>query len=345
MHKLTAMAIVCGAVFAESSAYANATISLTTSPLLSDNDPVAVSGSGMGSGNVPGYQGAASGASDLRTGTVRVLSVANAASAAAGTYGAPNATAAINDSITVSGPGPTVDITVTLDVDGIATGGSPNPPTGGGVSSQSATSELGFGTTTKSVTIIHNLGIDQNNVVSEAYSANEAPAADPDITIENATAIGASAHIVIHATIKVGTPTNVGASMATFSQFGAGFDSKIDYGNTARLSISVPAGYSWSSASGALLTNAGGQGLTLPPDGGAGVHGDGTIGGGSDAGSTNDASTPNADAGPGSSSGGCDVGGSSAPSAALWALCVGLLSLRTRRKAARRDCDANDAPT
>lgn len=154
----------------------------------------------------------------------------------------------------------------------------------------------------------------------------------------------------------VGTPTTIAASLSTLGgQFGSAGDfSREGFGNTARIALTLPAGYTFTSTSGNFLTQPGAPGLPLPDvDGGVGVHGapdagltsDGGASGG-DGGSSSDASiggsSGSGDAGAssgdgdntngGDDSGGCNAASSGTGGGAAFAMGVlALLAMRRRR--------------
>ncbi|MEO7111946.1 MAG: hypothetical protein ABI183_15995 [Polyangiaceae bacterium] len=162
-----------------------------------------------------------------------------------------------------------------------------------------------------------------------------------------------SAVISIDADFPVESP--IGVTVETSAELGAlappvGFAVDCDFGNTARLTITLPSGYTFTSASGVFLSDPGAPGLGLPPDGGTGVHGvpggsgsDASTGGSGEGGTGEDGSTGDdagSSASPGSSdSGGCNTTGSASTGVASLgglAAFAALATLRARRRRRRR---------
>jgi MYXO-CTERM domain-containing protein len=336
-------------------AFANANVrldALVTPPAATEivaNDPLAVSRVVIQDFGSPAVTttGVGEAAADLRSGTLRMSFLGSIFN---GQGSLPSGTASLFDVITVTGPGPNVLVTAVLTVDGIFTfqNGGNNLQTQGIASA--------------GVSIGSGQGLANASVTGDWIVTRTPDLPTSDVTIFNRTGPGISTSgsggqmlftLTATETIPVGTPTNV----SSFLQIQGGCAAICDgvggsgsFGNTARLAITLPADYAFTSSSGALLSMAGAPGLPLPDAGDlVGIGGDGgapipgSDGGAADAGTTPDAGaadagpTPDAGAPSQHSSGGCGIAGGSAPTAPglLAAFAALALYLRSRR---RRTC-------
>jgi len=177
----------------------------------------------------------------------------------------PRATATIDDKITVSGPGTMVTVTASLQVTGLTV--------------ISGTSANGLVQTDIQGQVNVGNGAPQDGL-SERISSVTPSMALTDTTVlippSIGTANGNDVSFLVEKQVQVmvGTPTAVHATLL-FTPSSSTNDYSVigDFGNTAHFTIALPAGYTYTSASGLLLSQAGGAGLTLPPDGGTGVGG------------------------------------------------------------------------
>lgn len=314
-------------------------------------NPVAVSGALLAdSTNQFLEQGSTGeGAADLTTGTVRVYSSGKMLATAPSRDGytwMPIATAAISDTITIAGPGSTVTVTLTFVVDGTL---AITPTVGGYPPSAELYETLSLGC---SLGISPNLA-NQMSLVSRHYLAlgdagpsdmtgiTTSRTGDPTATVV-ATGLDNNAPVVtmnLHNTVTVGQPVSVGCSTEAQNYVDSPYYHLVaDLGNTGRMSITLPPGYSYTSTSGVLLTQADGGGLLLDGGGAPNVSDGGTNDGGSQ--SSHDAGSTSGDAGatpPGA--GGCNSAGSgdSSLGTILLAMCAALIgvSLRPRSERAR----------
>ena len=244
----------------------------------------------------------------------------------------PRATASIDDTITVSGPGTMVTVTASLQVTGLTV--------------ISGTSANGLVKTDIQGQVNVGNGAPQNGV-SERISSVTPSMALTDTTVLTPPSIGTangndvSFLVEKQVQVMVGTPTAVHANLVFTPSSSTNSYSVIgDFGNTAHLTITLPAGYTYTSASGVLLSQAGGAGLSLPPDGGTGVGGMDMGAAPVDAGAgapTDMSAVSFDDGGIGSqptSSGGCVLSGGGGARAPATLLIVALLALA--RFASRR---------
>ncbi len=300
----------------------------TASPTtLTLSDPVAISGFRQNGADTDYQSGAtAAGAADLTTGTLRILS--------SGTLlfmtGVPDAplplaTATIDDDITIHGPGPTVSIQGAIAVDGTLV---ISPVTYAPARATSSTLDLAascsIGGTGKGMHIVRTYTTYADGGVSDTTSVS--PSSDPAITGTLPGAITATVQV----DVAVEQPVHVSCSLLATSDLYKGlssdpngFGGSMDYGNTARFSLTLPPGYTFTSASGVLLSNPGGQGMLLdggsaPSDGG----GDGSSGSVDASGPTGDGGTSDAS---GSTGHGGTAGSGCSASGATGSNLVGLL--------------------
>ncbi len=220
--------------------------------------------------------------------------------------------AGLNDTITIAGAPGMVPLTTSLAVDGRFTD---NMIATGARSVCRVTTYLAIGDTlmggmshTSTVTGER----DELGGQTPTYLLN-GPAAD--IT----QAVKADNFSYTHTTsfmVPVGMPVTVSSSLEVVAFADSNGDVFSDFGNTARLSITLPSGYKYTSASGQLLTDPGAPGLNLdgsaggPSDAGTSSSGD-LASGAQDlaSGATDGGVSSGADAGAASSGskGGCDV--------------------------------------
>ena len=292
-----------GASLTPAMSWANVTLQVTldgqTEGQVTASDPVAASGSVVArGGNLVLTQGShAKAAVDLAAGTLRARSVGSGTVTPNGsvtTPQLPRATCSLFDTITVSGPGTTVNVTATLDIDGsIEVSGSASDSNG--LAQSDMIAQLGFGTT-------------QNATLERLI---QAPPNKPmtDMTTLVALTLPSSGHLegnvaTIHLEhellVTIGKKTDLIAQLTVSGLGTPGYEVTADFGSTARLGLSLPAGYSFTSGSGLLLSKAGSAGLPLPANGEAGA-------GGATSTDTGPAGSGGTDTGP-AGSGGTDTG-------------------------------------
>ena len=306
---------------------------------VNDSDPVALSGSLGVDSNIQLVAGFASAAADSTAGTVRVRSTGLTKMDGAGF---PNVSAGIDDKITFHGPGPTVQVQIKGTVDGVfLSGGS-----GIGFLQQVAAAQLSAGSFNTSAQFERDYTTSETGPAVETFITTIlTPAPDAGYVKTFPTTGPEAASLEIDAAFAVEVPIQVGlTATAQLGGQGAPMNVNIDdsFGNTARLTITLPDGYTFTSKGGVFLSNQGAPGLALPPDGGPGVHGTGSDGGiaGSGDGGRADGDAgggSNADNGGSSSSGGCNSAGSAATGSFSIFAVAGLSMLYARRRRARRN--------
>jgi len=205
---------------------------------------------------------------DVSAGTLRVYSTGSGSVAPSGGVPIPQlprGTAALDDMITVSGPGTKVAVKVTMIVDGAlhVTGTSTN----GSVQ----------------LYAISNLNLGNGAPITgtaERDVAITSPAPQTDTTVLIPSSIGTvtgsdgvAFMLEQQVMVVIGQATPLVASIVIAGTGTPGYTATADFGSTAHLQLSLPAGYTYTSASGLLLTQAGAPGLPLPPDGGMGTGG------------------------------------------------------------------------
>lgn len=310
-------------------------------------------------------------AADLATGTLRFEAVGATElvpSASAPEAQFPKAGAIFRDRITVAGPGTTVTMTATMDVDGalLVTGKAIND-SGRILIGALAQIGLGAGLVTMSAARDVHVALPQTPLVDTTY-------VNPTALPSFGSVMGSSIqlHLEKAVSIPIGQPVDVLAQLATLAGvMDPGYAGQVTFGNTARFALSLPAGYTYTSVSGLLLSQAGGPGLPLVADGGAGVGGDGGApvppapgqdggapgqggGGGQGTGDGSGVGGQDASSGQsnGGSSGGCGTAGIGigtasvlGPSAILFGLAL-VVSRRRRRQRSRsrRSCQAITVP-
>ncbi|MEO8798913.1 MAG: hypothetical protein ABI551_13580, partial [Polyangiaceae bacterium] len=290
------------------------------SGVLKAADPQGVSRSLFLPANMLSGQGTGSNAAaDLAAGTLRLDTVGHTDHDPAldmNTAHVPMASARFQDKITVAGPGTTVSMTATLDVDGdlIVTGAADNDH---GQFQMGVVAQVGLGSGQTQMSALHELFVSlPQTPLSDILKVN--PVALP--SHGSASSSGVQLHVEYAVDVPIGQSTNVFAQLFTTSGvMTPGYAGRVSFGNTARFALSLPAGYTYTSESGLLLSQAGGPGLPLVDDGGVGVGGDG--GAPLPTGTDEDAGgNPASDAGPGAggsgSGSGADNAGSNAGSSA-----------------------------
>jgi uncharacterized protein (TIGR03382 family) len=233
----------------------------------------------------------------------------------------PVSSAGMMDAITISGPGTSVLLTMTLEVGGTISLQAPAPAVPGmyleeGVSSDFSLGGAQSGTASNSAASVHILTTDSNGA--------------PTQTTMNASKPGVVANldgytITLQLTVQVGEPIEVSASLGVISAGTTPYGETTDYGHTGRIAVSLPAGYTFTSASGVFLSQAGAPGLpldggTYPIDLGASAANDLSV---STSGGTNGGVHGS------SKSGGCSATG--APAAPPWAILLLVAALIGRR--------------
>jgi hypothetical protein len=327
MRSTILLAVLLVSSFASADVTVGAQLSGNTPTTVSADDPFAARATqSVDASNVtqgPGSYAAA--AADLTAGTLRVLATGSIVPGFATQQYLPVATAVLGDTITVNGSGSTATVTFTLDVGGTITVQTSEPD--------------------RQALIQMEAGMSYNNITLAGYINRTIDSGDggapSDVTMEGPTdpniQFGAEGFTVqIQTTVSVGQAIPFAAHLfANASTAQDGIVATTDYGNTARVAVTLPPGYTLSSQSGSFLVNSGGSGLLLdgggylPPDAG-GVTGedagdsDGGIVTGEDAGGSDAGSVSGEDAGGGGdggslagadggnggkSSGGCTTGG------------------------------------
>ena len=167
----------------------------------------------------------------------------------------PEVISLIQDRVTFSGPGTKVAVTLTVQFNGSfnMTGAS-----GLGEIQVSPFIELaGYGALAAGIDRLYNPsgisngGVAQNLVTTEFVGT---PAAGSFL---NASLTAVDGQLVMTKLVSTNTPITLSMQLAlAFSQLTPGVRSQADFGHTATLSIALPTGYSYSSASGVLLTAA-----------------------------------------------------------------------------------------
>ena len=299
-------------------------------------DPIAVSRAATATtGNTKVSQGTGGEASaDLAAGTVRARVVGTVVAPLYPTqWFLPRAIATINDTITVSGPGTTVMVNATLHVDGLL-GASGTPGTNPFLQTDiQAKLTLGSGASLGAVAERFIQQHQPDPVSDTLMLSTIAPPSSGTVSGSNFTMT-----LVRELPFMVGKPVQIGASLIAEGRTSAELSAIVDAGNTARLSISLPNGYTYTSASGVLLSQAGNLGLGLPGDGGVGQ-------GGTDGGSTVDAGVNDLAAGSGDglgegdagttspSSGGCAMSPQPSVEASVFLAIAALIVVARRRRA------------
>jgi hypothetical protein len=285
----------------------------------------------------------ASAAADATAGTLRVYSIGRAINFTGnGPPSLPTANASVGDSVTVMGPGSSVNVGLTMAVAGyLASPGA-----------DSATSV----TTTVQTAVAH-IGIDNSSLgmaISRVWTRGTGGNPDQDVTsvgpsdpriLASGLATGnPMVTMTLQATVTVGTPIGLSADLAVATTDVAQDVTLIgDFGGTAHLSLQLPNGYTFTSHSGAFLARVGDPGLQLDggdyptgfPDAGATGSSGGTSGSSSGTGGSSGTSGSSGGTN-GGHSGGCGYGRVGNGNDAPWAggLLVGgvaLLLLRIRR--------------
>jgi hypothetical protein len=299
---------------------------------------------------------AAAAASDLTAGTMRAYATGMGimASASGGPPSAPTAQANIIDSLTIAGSGSSTQATMTMDIGGafrLDQAGS-----SAGEATQTAIGRLDFGDQSLTIAIFHNWtkgtgGNPDQDVVSVS------PMSDPRVVVTGLTSGDLHITVTEQTTVSVGQPVGVFAFLAVATtDLARDIQSTWDFGGTAHLGLQLPAGFTFTSQSGAFLARAGDPGLQL--DGGDSPGGFGTTssggttggattsstGGGNGGGSSNGTSGGTTSGIPdggstGSHSGGCASGGS-APGGAVSAVILGALLLLAVRRSKRPSADS-----
>lgn len=318
---------------ADASAAATVTVANINSTTYYVTDPVAISGLESVQPSDPNYNSSSYGqaSADMTAGTMRAFSIVNVLQSPGSNQcpiGGPLATAKLDDTITVMGPSGTVNVTVTVSVDGSFVNA---PIMGLGCTADFVYIGLatGMGATQKSqqATIIRN----QVNDGGPTYSTMGPVVGPTDAGVTNDTPVF---DVSMTSSFTVGTPTAIIASVGVAAEGSAATTATVDFGSTGRLSISLPPGYTYTSASGVLLSSPGAPGLSL--DGGSGGPGSQDGGAASDGGSVPpDGSVlpdagGNADGGTGSGGGGCATS-SGFPGASAGVLLALVLLLKRRR--------------
>ena len=313
-------------VLAPSVSAANAQIQLgvpgqTTDNQRIDSDPIALSGTLLlGPSNILLTSGSASAAADLTAGTVRVRSTGFTK---IDNSGYPTADAHADDKITFHGPGSTVQVRLDVSAEGLfSSSGS-----GIGYLRQVAQVRLTAGSFNTQALFERDLTTSTTDPPVETFTITiRTPGPDAGFVTTHPVTGTPSAALQIDAAFAVGVPITVAIdASAQAGVSGSPKDFGIDdnFGNTARLTMTLPDGYTFTSESGAFLTQQGAPGLGLPPDGGIGVHG---APGGSP---SNDAG---AGSGASSSAGGCSAAGSAASASAALVAFAMLAMLRLGRR-------------
>jgi len=292
---------------------------------------------------------AAAAAADLTAGTIRAYAVGTGimATESGGPPSAPTAQANISDLLTIAGPGSSTSVTMTMAIGGAfkLSGGDSNV----NQVTQTAIGRLDFGDQSLTVAIFHNWtrGSGGN---PDQDTISVAPDNDNRVSVTGLD--GGDLHITIteQATASVGDAIGVYAFMAVATtDLVQDIQSTWDFGGTAHLDLQLPAGYTFTSQSGAFLARQGDPGLQL--DGGNYPTGfGGTSSGSSSGGGTTTGGSPGTGGGSGSTGGavgtdggnpashggGCasgDTGRGDSVTAAM--ILGGLLLLVVRRLSAR----------
>jgi hypothetical protein len=298
----------------------------------------------------PGSEGEAS--ADLAAGTLRAYLTESALATAGGTdplSGDLSVSAYLADTITISGPAGNVDVTLSLTVDG-SFGDLGSIPVGSETEARVQT-DVGGGssvTSTSRVTFYrYNAAQADGGGVSympQFTTGVETPIVTPSTISSDSVAYTHTYHV----TATVGTPTPVAVDLLVYVFPTRSHTTYSDFGNTARFSITLPAGYTYTSASGILLSDPNGTGLLLDGGGGGvgpssdagggGPTGDGGTKVGSDGGPSGavdgGASDGNGADANGGSSGGCAIAPTDDPPIFLAALTIatGLAIFGKRRR-------------
>ena len=324
-----------------STAWAQATVQLVQpnnlTPMVNYADPVAISGNLLTDAQNTILKGDAIGAADLTTGTARVYS--NGAviiSPGVEQVGLPQASAALSDSITLAGPGASALVTLQFAVDGFV---SPASSTTSGTFDQTVVANCGIGVSPSVTSKQAGVTRVYSGPTSDVFATSVTPKNDPNVVV-TWNGSGFTMSIAIAVTVPVGRAVGVGCGLFAQGDLPLPEESFAvieDLGNTGRMSITLPAGYTFTSASGVLLSNAGGPGLSLDggnapstsSDGGATNDG-GTSSGGTSSGGTTGTGGPGATHG--SSSGGCSAGGQGSAAA----VALGMLGIWILRRSQKR---------
>jgi hypothetical protein len=167
----------------------------------------------------------------------------------------PEVLSLIQDTVTFSGPGPKVAVTLAMHFDGSfnMTGAS-----GLGDIQISPFIELqGYGALSAGVDRLYNpSGISNGGVAQDLVSSEfvGTPAAGSFL---NASLTVVEGQLVMTTLVPTNTPISLNVQFdLAFTQLTPGVRAQADFGHTATLSMALPAGYSFTSASGLLLTAA-----------------------------------------------------------------------------------------
>jgi hypothetical protein len=290
-------------------------------------DPIAVGGQLLA---VSGNQflqiaSVAAAAVDLSAGTLRVYSSASVIQPlpTGGLVGLPGAQCQMGDLFTVSGPGSSVTVTATLDVSGTF-----------------AIVGTGDGTVQQVIVVSIELGSQRQVTAFVERDLNRAPGmADMDALTISPLDGGVSvlsgsslSHPAVELTTQLVVPVDVPTGVYADLQFRGGgtvgYSSTANFGDTARLSLALPAGYTFTSHSGVLLSQAGGPGLELFSDAGVNLDGGGSSGG-TTGGGTSGGANPDGGSAGSAKSGGCSSSGGD-EAVGVMAMTAGLLLLASR---------------
>jgi hypothetical protein len=279
----------------------------------------------------------AAAAADLTAGTLRIYTVSRAIMAtASGPPSTPQAQAYLHDSITIAGPGSSVLVTLTMDVGGYMSSVLPDPSVAEVI--QNAGAGVSFLAPNKKalgVTITHTW-----YKIPPDGGAQDTTSVYPSSDAGNVTVTPTGVTITIQETEPVGQEVQLNANLITdATDVLQGVTETYDFGSTARLSLQLPAGYTFTSQSGVFLARAGDNGLTL--DGGnyptafldGGTSGGGTTGGTSGGGTTGgNGGTGGTSSSTGTHSGGCASSGSEPDGIAIVVSFLVALSFRSRAR-------------
>jgi hypothetical protein len=291
----------------------------------------------------------AAAAADITAGTIRAYSRGSAigATASGDPPSLPTANASISDGITISGPGTSVSLTLTMVVGGsfslLGTDSAP-PQT---IATQGAVAHVRIDDAQLAMAVGRtwmkgNAGMPDMDMTTVGPS-------DPRISATGLDTANPIVTMTLTSTVAVGTLIGVNADLAvTTTNTAPGsfiVTAVTDFGGTAHLTVQLPAGYTFTSHSGAFLTQVGSGGLQLDggsyptglPDGGTGGNGGagGAGGGGTDAGGGGHGGSSKGGAGgsKGMSGGGCEIAAQApAPFAGLFLGVALILMLRSTRR-------------
>ena len=204
-----------------------------------------------------------SASADAADGTLRVTKAISYVGSAGHTPTSPTASARLYDRLTISGPASSITFHANLEING-----NFDAVFGGG----DTISEMLFGRirvlglsmvsdNATSTAIFSRYGND-NQVDPRTDTADgvvNATRGGVDVTDASGSTIGTSltvntAHLVLETTVPTGVPFDFDADLVANDGFGSvGSQIGVDFGDTARLSIELPPGYSFTSESGVLL--------------------------------------------------------------------------------------------